>query len=94
MIAPRRVRVCQHVPFEGLGSIGTWLETCGADVGCTRLYAGDPLPPADEVELLVALGGPMSVNDETAFPWDSRFSRVGKRIAPGVMQPDIRLGFD
>ena len=63
------VQVLQHVPFEGPGSIGDWLEAQRADADVTRLFAGDPLPRADEIGALIALGGPMSVNDEDALPW-------------------------
>ena len=64
-----KVHVLQHVPFEGPGSIGPWLEARRADVGLTRLYAGDPLPRADQIDGLVVMGGPMSVNDEDEFAW-------------------------
>lgn len=64
-----RVHVLQHVPFEGPGRIGDWLEARGARVGWTRLFAGDPLPAPDGIDLLVAMGGPMSANDEATLPW-------------------------
>jgi len=63
------VHVLQHAPFEGLGSIGPWLERRRARMGWTRLYAGDPLPAPGGVDLLIVLGGPMSVNDEGRLPW-------------------------
>jgi GMP synthase-like glutamine amidotransferase len=46
-----------------------WLATAGFEVGCTRLFAGEALPSPDAVDLLVIMGGPMSVNDEAEFPW-------------------------
>ena len=64
-----QVQVLQHVPFEGSGSIAGWLSAQRADVGTTRLFAGDPLPRADRIGALIALGGPMSVNDEDVLPW-------------------------
>ena len=64
-----QVQVLQHVPFEGPGSIADWLAARRADVGCTRLFAGDPLPPVEAVGAVVALGGPMSVNDEGELDW-------------------------
>jgi hypothetical protein len=51
---PLTVRVLQHVPFEGLGSIGAWLEARHARVGWTRLFAGDSAPPLDDLDLLIA----------------------------------------
>lgn len=65
----RQVQVLQHVPFEGSGSIAAWLAAQRADVGLTRLFAGDQLPRADRIGALIALGGPMSVNDEDSLPW-------------------------
>lgn len=59
----------QHVPFEGLGSIGYWLQQQQARIGVTRFYAGDALPNPDKVDLLVVMGGPMSINDEDEYPW-------------------------
>jgi GMP synthase-like glutamine amidotransferase len=64
-----KVHVLQHAPFEGLGSIAAWLSEHHAAVSVTRLFAGGPLPSADAFELLIAMGGPMSVNDEDALPW-------------------------
>lgn len=63
------VHVFQHVPFEGLGSIDAWLEDRGRTVGYTRFFANDPLPPIGDIKLLIAMGGPMSVNDELTLPW-------------------------
>lgn len=64
-----RVHWLQHVPYEGLGHVGTWLAARRATVARTRLFAGDRLPAPDAVDLLIVLGGPMSVNDEAALPW-------------------------
>jgi len=64
-----RVHVLQHAPFEGLGSIQHWLSRRQAEVAYVRLYAGDALPSLEGTDMLIAMGGPMSVNDEVAFPW-------------------------
>ena len=64
-----RARILQHVPFESPGSIATTLRSLGASVGTTRLFAGEVLPAATDVDLLVVMGGPMSVNDEADYPW-------------------------
>jgi len=59
----------QHIPFEGLGRIEPWLLAHGYQIRATRFYAGEPPPDLDSVELLIILGGPMSINDEAAYPW-------------------------
>ena len=64
-----KVQVLQHVPFEGPGSMAGWLAARRIEVGVTRLFASDPLPSADEIDGLIAMGGPMSVNDAHEFAW-------------------------
>lgn len=59
-----RVHVLQHVPFEGLGSMMPWLRSRKATVTTTRLFDSPALPQSKDFDALVALGGPMSVNDE------------------------------
>lgn len=34
-----------------------------------RLYEGEAPPRADEFDLLVVMGGPMSIHDETDYEW-------------------------
>lgn len=64
-----RAHYLQHVPFEGLGSIESWLQTNGYEISATRLFDSEELPCLDEIDLLIAMGGPMSVNDEQEYPW-------------------------
>ena len=64
-----RAHYLQHVPFEGLGSIEPWLKTNGYEITCTRLWESTGFPDLGEIDLLIVMGGPMSVNDEGQFPW-------------------------
>jgi len=64
-----RVHVLQHVPFEGLGSIEAWLSRRSARVTYTRFFESTQLPALTDIDCIIALGGPMSVNDEEQFPW-------------------------
>jgi GMP synthase-like glutamine amidotransferase len=59
----------QHVPFEGLGSIEIWLRTAGYEITGTHFYESYELPDVNQIDLLVVMGGPMSVNDEDKYPW-------------------------
>lgn len=73
-----RAHVFQHVQFEGPGSIALWLEARGAKISVTRFFQNDPLPKIEEIDFLVVMGGPMSVNDERILPWlvsEKRFIR-------------------
>ncbi len=64
-----RVHCFQHVSFEGLGSIQSWLEARSAKIGATRFFADARLPKLDEIDWLIVMGGPMSVNDEATHAW-------------------------
>ncbi len=68
----------QHVPFEGLGSIEAWLKLSGYSITSTQLYESADFPDLNQVDLVIAMGGPMSVNDEAEYPWlvaEKRFIR-------------------
>jgi GMP synthase-like glutamine amidotransferase len=64
-----RVHWLQHAPYEGLGALEPRLLARGAALIQTRLFAGEPLPDREDIDFLVVLGGPMSVNDEATLPW-------------------------
>lgn len=73
-----RAHYLQHVPFEGLGSIETWLEAAGYEITKTSFFESADLPDLKKTDLLVVMGGPMSVHDEGEFPWlipEKRFIR-------------------
>ena len=67
-----RAHYLQHVPFEGLGSIETWLHSAHATISATRLYEEAHFPALDSFDLLIIMGGPMSVNDDEIYPWLAR----------------------
>lgn len=64
-----RAHYLQHVPFEGLGSIAPWLDKAGYQVTRTGFFGTAELPDPQNIDFLIVLGGPMSVNDEDRFPW-------------------------
>jgi GMP synthase-like glutamine amidotransferase len=64
-----KVHVLQHVPFEGIGSMASWLEEHSADVSSSRFFENPELPLLNGLDLVIAMGGPMSVNDEAVLPW-------------------------
>lgn len=59
----------QHVPFEELGEIKTYLTKNGIQTTVTRLYDGEVVPEKKDFDLLIVMGGPMGVYDEPDFPW-------------------------
>lgn len=64
-----KIQFFQHVPFEGLGSIEEWITERGHSLNTTRFYKGDKLPTLENLDCLIIMGGPMSVNDEKEYLW-------------------------
>jgi hypothetical protein len=63
------VHASQHVSFEGRESIEAWLLAArGAVTHTTRFFDLPQLPELADLNLVIALGGPMSVNDEAELP--------------------------
>ena len=81
-----RVHVLQHVPFEDIGSMASWLASHGARMSYTRFHL-DPALPSDPggFDLIIAMGGPMSVNDESVWPW----LRAEKRFLPRAIERGV-----
>ena len=88
-----KIHWLQHVSFEGLGSIAGWGTENGCPVTGSRMFAGDALPSLTDFDLLIIMGGPMSVNDEGAHPWLVDEKRlVGRALDSGKMVLGICLG--
>jgi GMP synthase-like glutamine amidotransferase len=78
-----RIRVLQHVAYEGPAAIGDWAAARGHDVAITRLDRGEALPAVADFDALVLMGGPMSANDETIYPWLAPEKRLVEAAAQG-----------
>lgn len=72
-----RVHYFQHIAGEGFGSCYSYLKQKGAQITATEFFALpvdskleiEALPNVEHVDLLIIMGGTMSVNDEANFPW-------------------------
>lgn len=64
-----RVHTLLHVPFEGIGCIADWIAKNNFSQTETRLWENANLPALEHFDLLVIMGGPMSVDDEKKFHW-------------------------
>lgn len=82
-----RAHFLQHVPFEGLGSIEAWLRQAEFEVSCTQFFADPRLPNPSDFDLIIVLGGPMSVNDEEELTW----LRAEKEFIRKAVHSDIPL---
>lgn len=72
-----KVHYFQHIAGEGFGSCHDYLKSLNAEISATEFFAlpadfsleAEALPSVDDVDLLIIMGGTMSVNDEVNFPW-------------------------
>lgn len=77
MASHLKVHYFQHISGEGFGSCYTHLKRLNAEISATEFFALpvdsaldiEALPQIEEVDLLIVMGGTMSVNDEANFPW-------------------------
>ena len=63
------VLVLQHIACEPPGAFEDVLIAAGADIHRVELDEGEPLPSWQDYVAIVAMGGPMSVNDDAELPW-------------------------
>lgn len=88
-----RIHYLQHVPFEGPGSIESWAMVRGHSLTSTRLFAGQPMPPVEQFDWLVILGGPMNVYEDNRYPWLTREKRcIAEALHGGKTVIGICLG--
>ena len=62
-----KIHAIQHNPFEGLGNILGWASKNGHSVSTSKMYKDARLPNLLDVDLLIILGGQMSVH--TNLDW-------------------------
>lgn len=84
MMRSLRIKVFQHVPFEGLGAILSWAESRGHQISYCPLFAGEPPSAPDAYDWLIVMGGPMGVHDESKFPW----LKAEKRALEAALQAE------
>lgn len=82
-----RVHWLQHAPADDLGCIAPWLASRGAQLHCTRLYAGERLPERVDSDWLIVMGGPMGVHDQLQHPWLAD----EKRYLDAALRSDARV---
>lgn len=62
-----RINILQHTPNEGPGSVSAWGRAHGYEIYIYHPYQFGFLPKAEETDMLIILGGPMSPNDDAAW---------------------------
>jgi GMP synthase (glutamine-hydrolysing) len=79
-----RALVLQHISCEPPGTYEEVLVERGIGIHRVELDEGQPLPDWRQFDLIVAMGGPMSVNDDAELPWLTGEKRaIGEAVRAG-----------
>ena len=80
-----RALVLQHIACEPPGEYEDVLVEHGVEIHRVELDEGEPLPPSGAFDLIVAMGGPMSVNDDAELAWLTNEKRsIGEAVRAGT----------
>jgi GMP synthase (glutamine-hydrolysing) len=87
------VLVLQHIACEPPGVFEDVLRERSLELHRVELDEGEPLPDWREFDSIVAMGGPMSVNDDGELPWLTDERRViGEAVRAGRPYWGVCLG--
>src|SRR5271157_1514878 len=71
----------------------SWMDARGIAVSTARLFEGAAVPRPDQLDWLIVMGGPMSVNEEAMYPWLKAEKRlIAQAIEAGKTVLGICLG--
>jgi GMP synthase (glutamine-hydrolysing) len=88
-----RVLVLQHIACEPPGVFEDVLRDRGAELHRVELDDGDSLPDWRGFDAIVAMGGPMSANDDAELPWLTGEKRlIGDAVRAGTPFWGVCLG--
>ena len=85
--------VLQHIACEPPGVFEDVLRERNAELHRVELDEGEALPDWREFDAIVAMGGPMSVNDDARLPWLTEEKRaIGEAVRDGMPYWGVCLG--
>jgi GMP synthase-like glutamine amidotransferase len=88
-----RIVCFKHVPFEGPAAFSNWAESRGHELKSVEVYRGDSLPSTQDYDMLLVMGGPMNIYQETQYPWlAAEKSAIREAIQAGKFAVGVCLG--
>ncbi len=93
-VGEMKVHWFQHVEFEGLGLIESWLRARGHEITATRWWAGETAgAEATDCDWLVVMGGPMNIYQHRDYPWlVAEKAAIAAAVARGARVLGVCLG--
>ena len=78
------ILVLQHIACEPPGVYEDVLRERGARLHRVELDEGQPIPAWRDFDAVIAMGGPMSVNDDATLPWlEDEKRAIGEAVRAG-----------
>jgi GMP synthase-like glutamine amidotransferase len=75
-----KIHCLQHLKNDTLGNVGTWVSLKGHRLTKTLLYEETVFPDPEEFDMLLIMGGTMSVYQEEEFPWLRPEKEFAKKV--------------
>ncbi|NOY51259.1 MAG: type 1 glutamine amidotransferase [Chlorobi bacterium] len=64
-----KIHILQHVSFEPPAYIADWALAKGHELSFTKFHEAFTIPFPEDIDMLIIMGGPMSVSDEDKHSW-------------------------
>jgi GMP synthase (glutamine-hydrolysing) len=84
------IQVFQHISFEGPAFIEEIAGSNSYDLHICRFDEGELPVPATDYDMLIIMGGPMNIHDESDFPW---LTLEKKAIEQAIKSDKLIFGF-
>jgi GMP synthase-like glutamine amidotransferase len=86
MAGEKRVFVLKHVENEDAGTIADFMNANAIPFRYVNLHSGEGLPDISQARAVIAMGGPMNVDEEAKYPFlkvENKFiQETGRRGVP------------
>jgi len=64
-----KIHILLHTDFEGPGYVFDWIKENNHILSYTKFYEAFALPLPTNIDFLIIMGGPMSVDEESKYSW-------------------------
>jgi GMP synthase-like glutamine amidotransferase len=88
---PFRLLVLQHSPLDHPGVMRRYLAEDGVHWDAVDMHDGDEIPPLDDYDALLVMGGPQQTDQEAEFPWLAVEKRYIRDAVEAAQKPVLGI---